>query len=107
MYTHFLSDYWINMFALFFMSHFTVTETAEKHEFQNWRLKQWNSCQFAILVEQQSGGSDLWDPSCLLPPGSITLDAHFQGHLTNSAVKFDNGGNIPKEPHTAAAWAFV
>lgn len=70
-------------------------------------LKQWNSCQFAVLVELQSGGSDLWDPSCLLPPGSITLDAHFQGHLTNSAVEFDNGGNIPKEPHTAAAWAFV
>lgn len=76
---------------------------AGKQKFENGPLKQWNSCQFAVLVELQSSGSELGDPSCLSPPGSIALKAYFQGHLTNSVVEFDNVGSDPEEPPDTAA----
>ena len=54
-------------------------------------------------MELQSGGSELGDPSCLPPPGSVALDAHFQGRLKDSVVEFDRAGNRPTEPRAAAA----
>lgn len=76
-----------------------------KWKFQNSPFKQWNSCQFTVLVELQSSGCELGGPSCLSPPGSIALDAHFQGHLANSMEELNNVGNDPKKPNAAAARA--
>lgn len=55
-------------------------------------------------MELQSGGSELGEPFCLPPPGSIDLDEHLRGRLMHSAAEFDHAGTDPEGPHTAAAW---
>lgn len=48
-----------------------------------------------------SGGSELGEPFCLAPPGSIDLDEHLRGR---PAAQFHHAGADPEEHHAAAAW---